>query len=100
MWVSEGLAEFFSKELPVLSTNTLKRLQNERLNHTFTYVSDNYQGGQYIYCSIQKNYGMSKMKDFIRTIYSNKMENVYHKALDTSERMVEQQWKQYMDALH
>lgn len=100
LWVSEGLAEFFSKELPVLSTNTLKRLQNERLNHTFTYVSDNYQGGQYIYCSIQKNYGMSKMKDFIRTIYSNKMENVYHKALDTSERMVEQQWKQYMDALH
>ena len=58
LWVSEGLAEFFSKELPVLSTNTLKRLQNERLNHTFTYVSDNYQGGQYIYCSIQKNYGM------------------------------------------
>ena len=96
LWVSEGLAEYFSQEPPVLSANSVKRLQQEHLGHTFTYVIDNYQGGQYVYCSIEKNYGMESVKEFIQTIYSNKMEAVYPKALGASKDVVEQQWKEYI----
>lgn len=96
LWVSEGLAEYFSQEPPALSDKSLERLQQERLDHSFKYVIDNYWGGQYVYYAIKDSYGLDKMKDFIRAIYSNRMESAYPIALGVSEKKVEQQWKQYL----
>lgn len=98
-WVSEGLAEYFSKEPHKLSDLTIKRLLNERLNHSFTIMMDNYQGGQYVYSSIEYNFGLERVRNFIRTIYSNKMDSVYQKSLNISEKVVEQQWKKYIRSI-
>lgn len=98
LWVSEGLAEYFSKGNPVLDAAMIERLQNERLDHTFRYVYDNYAGGQSVYSTLHQKYGEQAVRDFIGLTYSNRMMNVYPKAVHISGAQFEQEWKSYLPA--
>lgn len=96
LWVSEGLAEYFSKEYPKLTKSDVKRLDDEHLNKTFKYVYDNYVGGQTVYQTLYDKYGEPKLKEFIGQIYSNQMEEVYPKVIQVSRSRFEEEWKTYL----
>lgn len=97
LWVSEGLAEYFSKTYPRLTEEAMERLQQESLDKTFKYVMDNYTGGQTIYCTLEEKYGNDKLRRFIRQTYSSSMEEVYPQALQLSRSQFEAVWKGYLE---
>ncbi|WP_455961970.1 hypothetical protein [Bacteroides bouchesdurhonensis] len=96
LWVSEGLAEYFSKEYPKLTQKDMERLNDEHLDKTFKYTYDNYIGGQSVYQTLYDKYGEQKLKEFIQQIYSNRMENVYPKSIQVSRSHFEKEWKIYL----
>ena len=97
IWVSEGIAEFFSKQELKLTNNDIIRLKKERINRTFTQHYDNYIGGLSIYHTILQEFGEQKIKEFISHTYSNSMEQVYPKTFNKSEQDFERIWKSYLD---
>lgn len=98
LWVSEGVAEYFSKGDPVLDGPMIERLQKEHLDRTFKFVYDNYAGGQSVYTTLHKKYGEQTVRNFIRLIYANRMVDVYPKALQKSSSQFENEWKSYLPA--
>jgi hypothetical protein len=96
LWVSEGLAEYFSKEYPKLSRKEVERLDDEHLDKTFKYVYDNYIGGQSVYQTLYDKYGEQRLKEFIRQTYSNRMEQVYPKSIQVPRSRFEEEWKAYL----
>lgn len=96
LWVSEGLAEYFANDYPKLTKKEIERLNEERLDKTFKYVHDNYIGGQSVYQTLYDKYGERKLKEFIRQVYSNRMEKVYPNSIQVSRNHFEQEWKSYL----
>jgi hypothetical protein len=94
VWVSEGLADYFSSPGRPLTEEQIKRCLTYTLSKNFPDFSANYWGGESVYRFMEATYQPNAVKAFIQNTYTetieNSIENIFHKNIS----VFEAEWKQ------
>lgn len=101
MWCYEGIAEYTSLpgEKPHFSDKEINMMRND-CNFTdsyFPYVFENYQGGQSIFCYMDRCYSVSGVKNFLKSTYTSGIPSAMQSNFSKSIQEFERDWKSNLD---
>ena len=98
LWVSEGVAEFYSNNSVRLSEANYSEIANFHLNQDMQNINA-YWVGMSVFTYLDSAYTLQKVKKFIsETIYRGSDE-AFMNSLNTSSAMIEPGWKEYVKKL-
>ncbi|MEG2070958.1 MAG: hypothetical protein RR034_06250, partial [Bacteroidales bacterium] len=98
LWISEGLAEYFSRPGTLILNDKQKKILNTcTLQETFPDYESNYYGGNSLYQYMVKKYTIAGVKSFIQYIYNLPIEDAVLRSFGTDVTELATAWKQSWD---
>ena len=95
-WISEGIAEFFSKNETRLQEIDLYKLNSIHLNHKLSSNSDSYWVGYTVFLYMDSYFHKQGVTRFIQSSYSNKPSKLVPMVLNMNMELFEKRWRRFV----
>jgi len=96
LWVSEGLADYFSKTEKTLTPEQIQLCLQYTLSGTFPNFSANYWGGESVFRFMEDEYGKGHVRSFVIYTYSNTIDNATTASFGKRLNQIEEEWKLWL----